>query len=94
VAKVRLDHLTDEELEDLLRYSDDAHNKLTKAFSVIVDAEYSLDEVREILGDYKFLGGGLLKEGKSVKVIMDLIEELEKFIEEVGWLYHFGRGRK
>jgi hypothetical protein len=93
MAKVRLDHLTDEELEDLLKYSDDAYRKLHKALSVIVDAENSLDEVREILGDHKFLGGGLLPEGKSIKAVMDLIEELEKFMEDVGYVYRFVRGK-
>jgi hypothetical protein len=91
MARVRLDHLTREELKELIRYGKDAHDRLVRALFVVIDARDSLDEVREIVGNPKFLGGGSLREDKAIKMLDDLVKRLEEVIEEIRMLYLFGR---
>jgi hypothetical protein len=82
MVKVDLNHLTDEELEELVYFGEYALGELDEALHQITQAGVSIDNMARIIGDHKFLGGGPRNENQVTKILGDIYDELEEAVEE------------
>jgi len=81
MAKVRLDHLTDEELEYVVFLGRDAINRLNDILYQIGQVEITLNDMGFVIDDRNFLSG-LPKEDQAAKILGDIYDEVEEIIKE------------
>jgi hypothetical protein len=81
MAKVRLDHLTDEELEYLVFLGKDALNRLDEILYQITQTGTTLNDMGFVIDDPKFLGGGN-PEDEAAKILGDIYDEVKEIVEE------------
>ena len=86
MAKVRLDHLSDEELEYLVFLCKDAVNRLEEVLYQISQIGTTLDDISDVMDIPEFFGRRPHKDDQAAKILGDLYDDIDEIVKEANML--------
>jgi hypothetical protein len=91
MAKVRLDHLTREELEYLVFLCKDVINRLEEALYQVTQIGTTLDDIGDVMDIPEFFGKRPHKDDQAAKILGDLYDDINEIMKEANRLLRRSR---